>query len=105
MIRHCVFVRFKPMVLRAERDAIYADLAALKTKLRGMLALHSGGNVNPEGLAKGFDEGFFIDFQDAPARDAYLEHPEHQLIGARIGAAAEHGTDGIFVFDFELPDR
>jgi hypothetical protein len=103
LIRHCVFVRFKPTVTRAERDAIYAELAGLKSRLAGMLQLRSGGNVSPEGLAKGFDEGFFIDFENAAARDAYLDHPEHRLIGARIGAAADRGTEGIFVFDFELP--
>ena len=103
MIRHCVFVRFKPTVSRVERDALYADLSALRTQLDGMGAFHAGGNVNPEGLAKGFDEGFSIDFEHAAARDAYLELPDHKLIGGRIGAAAEHGTDGIFVFDFELP--
>lgn len=105
MIRHCVFVRFKPTVSRMERDAIYADLSGLRTQLVGMGRFHAGANVNPEGLAKGFDEGFVIDFDDRAARDAYLELPDHKVIGSRIGAAAERGTDGIFVFDFELPEQ
>lgn len=102
MIRHCVFVNFRPAVSRTERAAIYSDLAGLKSKLEGMLGFEAGPNVNPEGLGHGFDEGFFIDFRDATARDAYLIHPEHQATGARIVGAAEGGLQGIFVFDFEL---
>jgi len=102
MIRHCVFVNYQPSFGRAERDAIYADLAGLQTKVEGMLGFDAGRNVNPEGLGHGFDEGFLIDFRDAAARDAYLVHPEHQAIGARIASTAEGGVEGIFVFDLEL---
>ena len=102
MIRHCVFIAFRPEFGRAERDALYADLAALRTKLEGMRSLASGANVNPEGLGRGFDEGVLIDFDDAAARDAYLVHPDHVAIGGRIVAAARGGADGLFVFDFAL---
>jgi hypothetical protein len=102
MLRHCVFVKFQPSVGRATRDAIYADLARLDRKVPGMLGLNAGANVNPEGLGQGFDEGFLIDFEGAAARDAYLVHPDHQAIGARIVAAAEGGVNGLFVFDFEI---
>lgn len=102
MLRHCVFVKFRPSVDRATRDAIYADLARLDRKVPGMLRLNAGANVNPEGLGQGFDEGFLIDFEGAAARDAYLVHPDHLAIGARIVAAAEGGVNGLFVFDFEI---
>lgn len=103
MIRHCVFVKFKTTISRADRDALYADLARLKSRVHGMLGLIAGQNVNPEGLGQGFGEGFIIDFDDVAARDAYLVHPEHQAIGARIVAATEGGVEGLFVFDFALP--
>ena len=67
-----------------------------------MRRVHAGPNVNPEGRGKGYDEGLLIDFDDAAARDAYLVHPDHQKIGARLVAAASGGTDGLFVFDFDL---
>lgn len=102
MIRHCVFLRFRPAVDRAERAALYADLAALRAELPGMLSFWAGPNASPEGLGKGFDEGFVADFRDVPARDAYLDHPAHRAIGARIAAATEGGADGIFVFDLEI---
>ena len=103
MIRHCVFVKFKTSVSRADRDALYADLAGLKPRVSGMLGIVAGGNVNPEGLGQGFEEGFLIDFEDVAARDAYLVHPEHQAIGGRIVAATEGGVQGLFVFDFAIP--
>jgi hypothetical protein len=102
MIRHCVFVRFKAAFSRAGREAVFADLDGLKARIPGMLRFTAGGSVSPEDLGHGFADGFLIDFSDADARDRYLEHPEHQAIGARIHAAAEGGADGIFVFDFDL---
>jgi hypothetical protein len=102
LIRHCVFLRFRPEIARPERDALYADLAALRAELPEMLSFSAGPNASPEGLGKGFDEGFVADFRDAAARDAYLESPTHRTIGARIAAATEGGPEGIFVFDLEV---
>ncbi len=36
-------------------------------------------------------------------RDAYLAHPDHGRAGARLVAALQGGTDGLFVLDFEMP--
>jgi Stress responsive A/B Barrel Domain len=101
MIRHCVFLRFRDAISRPERDQLYADLDALRHALPGMLAFRAGPNVSPEGLGKGFAEGFVADFADVAARDAYLDDPRHRAIGARIGMATG-GTDGILVFDLAL---
>lgn len=102
MIRHCVFLRFSAAVARVERDALYAALAALRAELPGMLSFKAGPNASPEGLGKGFDEGFIADFLDVSARDTYLVNTTHRAIGARIAAATEGGPEGIFVFDLEI---
>ena len=102
MIRHCVFVKFKASVPATERSAIYADLAALKGKVDGLLAASFGPNVSPEGLGQGFADGFVIDFRDAAARDAYLVHPDHQAAGSRLVAALEGGVGGLIVFDIAV---
>jgi len=102
MIRHCVFIRLKPGFGAGERAAIYHDLTGLRAKLPGMGKLVAGPNVSPEGLGQGFDDGLSIDFDTAATRDAYLVDPDHQLIGARLVAAAEGSITGILVFDFEL---
>ena len=102
MIRHCVFVRFSATLSSAERQSIFAAIEALRDVIDGMGATHHGANASPEGLGKGFDDGFTIDFRDAAARDAYLAHPRHQAAGAALVAAVEGGLEGIIVFDLAI---
>jgi hypothetical protein len=102
MIRHCVFLRFRSDVPQAEKHGIWADLAALKALIPGFEALHVGANVSPEGLGKGFAEGFIIDFDGPAARDAYLVHPDHVKLGGRIVAALDGGVEGVLVYDIEI---
>lgn len=99
MIRHCVFYAFHADTGTAERAAIHADLDALRNVVDGMGEMRFGGNVSPEPFARGYTDGFTIDFRDAAARDAYLVHPDHQKAGERLVAAIEGGTDRLFVFD------
>ncbi|TIR26730.1 MAG: Dabb family protein [Mesorhizobium sp.] len=102
MIRHCVFVRFREDIPTAEREAIHADLEALRAVIDGMGKVHFSANVSPEPFARGFTHGFTIDFRDAVARDAYLVHEAHQRAGGRLVAALEEGTDGLMVIDLEV---
>lgn len=102
MIRHCVFVKFRADVPSEERQAIYDELRALVGPIDGLLAASFGPNVSPEGLSRGFADGFIMDFRDLAARDAYLPHPLHQAAAFRLVAAAEGGVDGILVFDLEV---
>lgn len=105
MIRHCVFIRFRPEISGDEKATIFAEISELKSRLPGFLAAHVGANVSPEvGMDKGFAEGFIVDFADVAARDAYLEDEEHRKTGAKIVAAAEGGVAGIFVYDLEIAD-
>ena len=102
MIRHIVLARFRPEPTPAEIAAIFAELAALRQHLPGMLAFHAGANVSPELLARGYTHAFTVDFIDAVARDAYLVHSLHKAAGGRLVAACAGGVDGILVMDFEL---
>jgi hypothetical protein len=106
MIRHCVFIHFKPTISAAYRAELFNEINALKDRLPGMLAVHIGVNVSPEaGMDKGFSDGFIVDFADSFSRDAYLEDKEHKETGARLVAAAEGGVKGILVYDLETGDR
>ena len=105
MIRHCVFIRFKSSVTQQEKDAIFAEISALKSRLSGFLAAYIGANTSPEiGMDKGYAQGFIVDFDTAASRDAYLADPEHQATGAKIVAASEGGVEGILVYDLEIAD-
>ncbi|HEY8594930.1 MAG TPA: Dabb family protein [Devosiaceae bacterium] len=105
MIRHCVFIRFRPEIGNAERQALFGEIAALKPRLPGFLAAHVAPNTSPEtGMDKGYSDGFIVDFADAFARDAYLDDAEHKKTGAKLVAAAQGGVEGILVYDLEVPD-
>ena len=105
MIRHCVFICFKPTISVAYKTELFKEIDALKAHIPGMLAVHYGTNVSPEaGMDKGFGDGFIVDFADSFARDAYLEDPQHRETGARLTAAAEGGVAGILVYDLETED-
>ncbi|WP_417426184.1 Dabb family protein [Hoeflea sp.] len=102
MISHCVFIRFRPEISRARRDALFAEIDALRHTLIGIVAVYTGVNVSPEiGMDKGFAEGFIVDFDNAGSRDAYLMDPGHQKTGARLVAAAVGGGNGILVYDLD----
>ncbi|MES2433095.1 MAG: Dabb family protein [Pseudomonadota bacterium] len=103
MIRHIVALRFPSGTDQQTKDDLYAALAGLKSKIDGILAFHASRNVTAEPLSRGFDDVFWFDFQDAAVRDAYLIHPAHQAIGAKIVAATEGGAEGVFVFDVVVP--
>ena len=103
MIRHCVFIRFRPEISETEKAALFAAIAALRPRVPGFLAAHIGRNVSPEtGMDKGYADGLIVDFADAAARDAYLVDPEHRKTGAKLVAAAVGGAEGILVYDLEV---
>ena len=104
MIRHCVFFKFRADVSAAERAEIYAGLNALVGQIDGLLTADFGPNVSPEGLGKGFNDGFVMDLADEAARDRYLVDPAHKAAGARLVAALEGGVEGLIVFDLKLED-
>ena len=103
MIRHIVALKFLNDVSTEKKAALYRELAALSEHIDGILDFRTFANVSPETpVMRGFHDVFWFDFSDAHVRDAYLEHPAHKAIGAKLVAAAQGGLDGIFVIDVEL---
>lgn len=101
MIRHIVALRFADPIGWAVKAAHYAELDALRGHLGGILDFRSFTNISPEAaVVHGFRDGFWFDFADAAARDAYLADPGHQRAGAGLVAAC--GVDGIQVIDVEM---
>jgi hypothetical protein len=97
MIRHVVLCRFRK---DADVAAIFAAIEGLKQKIPGILAVTCGTDCSPEGLQKGFTHGFTVDFTDAAARDAYLPHPDHQLVAKMVVDALDGGLEGLVVIDW-----
>jgi hypothetical protein len=103
MIRHIVLIRHRPGLPTGEVAVIESMFQALRAHLEGFVAYHGGPDVNFEGMERGYCHGHVLDFADQTARMRYHDDPEHKLLGARLVAAAEGGTDGLLVVDFEIP--
>lgn len=99
MIRHVVLCRFRPDV---NVEAIFAALKALQDNIPGILSITAGADNSPEGLQNGFTHGFTVDFVDRAARDAYLPHPAHQIVGGMVVAGLDGGVAGLAVVDWEV---
>lgn len=99
MIRHIVLLKARAGVTDDEISAIFADLAAIRDKLPGVLAIHSGRSMSPEKIERGYLHGFTVDFTDWSALQTYQDHPDHKRVGSALVAVAEGGLDGILVFD------
>ena len=102
MILHIVLIRFQDDVSEARKQDIYGELRGLVGTIDGLVSARFGPNVSPEGLSKGFRDGFIMDLRDAESRDRYLAHPLHQLAGAKLVAACEGGLEGVLPFDMEV---
>jgi heme-degrading monooxygenase HmoA len=104
MIRHIVLMRAREDVTEAHIATIFADLAAIREKLPGILSIHTGRSESPEKIERGYMHGFTVDFTDWDALAAYQAHPDHKRAGAALVAASEGGLDGILVFDLPIKD-
>ncbi|MBX4927798.1 Dabb family protein [Rhizobium binae] len=102
MILHCVFLRLKAAMTNDEKQALFDAIVALKQVVPGIVDIKYGPNVSPEGLHGGFVDGFAVTFDSAEARDAYLVHPDHVVVGERIVSSTDGGLAGILVFDLKL---
>ena len=84
MIRHCAFFKFRAGVSADERAEIYAGLGALVGQIDGLLSADFGPNVSPEGLARGFNDGFIMDFVPAVAKGLESFNKEAKVLDAHL---------------------
>ncbi|WP_394789688.1 Dabb family protein [Rhodoferax sp.] len=103
MIQHCVFVRFRPEISAAAKQALWAELQALVGVIPGLREVRAGANARYEDLDHGFTDGFIAVFDDRAALATYQAHPAHQATGAKLVQAALGGLQGLMVFDLDLP--
>jgi len=96
MLQHVVLLKFRSEVTQAQVDSAFEQVADLKNRIPGITAFVHGPNNSTEGLSQGYTHGFVMTFADAASRDAYLPHPEHQL----VVAANKPLLESILVVDF-----
>jgi hypothetical protein len=97
-VKHIALLRFKDSTTPEQIDKVFEDLMDLSESIPGIEDYVAGPNISPEGLNDGFTHGFVMTFQDAAARDAYLPHPDHEALKARVLPLVEKAV----VFDFEV---
>ncbi|HCO44265.1 MAG TPA: hypothetical protein DCZ11_11710 [Gammaproteobacteria bacterium] len=101
MIRHMVLVKLKPDS-DAAAQALFARFREMVGTFDGMMTFSGGPYSSPEGINRGFNYGFSMDFRDAAARDRYLPSPEHVAIAQDIGPLLDGSFDDCVVaFDYE----
>ena len=100
MITHVVLLKIRRDVPQAQIAAVLEALSGLRTKIPGLLSFSGGAYTSPEGMHKGFTHGFVMTFKDEASRDAYLPHPEHEVVKAMVLKVLDGGVDGVVAFDY-----
>ena len=99
-VKHAVLLRFKSEVTSQQAQQLLAEVGGLKDKIPGIVDFSGGAYSSPEGMNKGFTHGFVMTFADEASRDAYLPHPEHEVVKDKILAALDGGLDGVVAVDW-----
>ena len=99
-VKHVVLLRFKADTPASEIDGIFAALDGLREKIPGILDFSGGAYSSDEGLDRGYTHGFVMTFADAASRDAYLPHPDHEVVKGQILPHLDGGIDGVVAFDW-----
>jgi len=100
-----VVLRFPPTTTREEIAEIFEALDELKAKIAGIDDITSGAYDSPEGLNQGFTHGFCVTFASEEARNAYLVHPDHEVVKQMIVRQLANGVNDVVAFDFKVCNR
>jgi hypothetical protein len=95
-LRHVVLFKFKDSSTPQDIKQIVAAFRALPGKIDTIKDFEWGTDVSVENKAQGFTHCFFVTFDDAQGRDAYLPHPAHKDF---VNLAVPH-IDKVLVFDY-----
>jgi len=97
-VKHVALIKFKASASPALVNELWNEIKRLPSLVPGITDFAGGLNNSPEGLNQGLTHGFVMTFKDAAARDAYLPHPEHEQVKAKVLPHVE----SVMVFDFEV---
>lgn len=100
MITHVVLLKIRRDVPQTQIAAVLEALAGLRMKIPGLLSFSGGAYTSPEGMHKGYTHGFVMTFKDEASRDAYLPHPDHEVVKSMVLKVLDGGPDGVVAFDY-----
>lgn len=99
MIEHIVIIKWKEDTPQKIRDEILNELSHLPSIIPGIASYKVGHNVSSRG--QGFGAGITSTFADHKALDAYIIHPEHQKVSAKL----QQYSENLIAIDFEAIPR
>jgi len=82
---------------------LIAGLGALKELIPQIKYFSYGPNNSPEGLNRGCNFGFVMEFDNVEARQIYLDHPAHiYYANEKILPNLVDGVNSPVVFDYDI---
>ena len=100
LLRHVVLFQFKEETTPDQVKTIEDAFRALPSQIEAIHSFEWGTDVSVEGIADGYTHCFFVTFQRAADRDAYLPHPAHKAFGAILRPYLAK----VLVFDYWTQD-
>lgn len=101
MIKHIVLLTLSEGISLKQINLILQKLVALKQELR-IHSFASGNYSSPEGLNRGYNFAFIMEFLNSSDRDHYLSHPKHiEIAQNEILPLLADGINSALAFDFQ----
>lgn len=97
-VKHFGVFEFQPQVTEQDIDECFGALKGMVGKIPGLEEVLCGPYESGEGLNDGYTHGFVMTFESSEARDAYLPHPDHEVVKKLILPRLAR----IVVFDFSV---
>jgi hypothetical protein len=106
MIAHVVLFKPKHGLTTAQRQAVIADLRAAATGIPSVRRLRVGRRIRhgrpgyEQLMREDFEYVVLLEFDDVAGLTAYLQHPQHDAIGAHFVQASA----AALAYDYEMED-
>lgn len=98
MIRHVLFISFKPEVSESQILSVFKSFESMPAKIDGVVSVEWGLNNSPEHINRGFTHCVFMTFADERGRENYLPHAQHELLKAQLDPLLEN----IIILDYQV---
>lgn len=103
MVFHIVLFRPKPTVTDADRQAMFEALTSASTGIPTVRGFHVGNRIKhgrpyEHSMEQSYPYAAVIEFDDLDGLQAYLNHPQHEKLGALFYEFLEAGL----VYDYEM---
>ena len=105
MVVHIVLFRPKSTILDSDRRAMFDALQAAATEIPSVRRFHVGSRIThgrpyEQMVTEDYPYAAVVEFDDLAGLQTYLNHPQHERLGALFYQLLEAGL----VYDYEMAD-